>query len=150
MIVQKFGLLTLCTVLLAGCGGSTSTHSADAHNHQHAQEVSRTIEIRMDDNMRFEPQSIEVKKGETIRLQVSNAGAIAHELVLGPKHELLEHAEQMRQGSQHAHHSDNAITLQAGESGEILWTFKDSGVLDFACLIPGHYEAGMKGEAIVH
>lgn len=122
------------------------------HGHTQAPTAVKTlpeVTIRMDDNMRFTPQSIHVKQGETLRLKVINDGKIPHELVLGPKHELLAHAKEMRSGTGHGHHSNNAITLNAGEQGEIIWVFKKAGILDFACLIPGHFEAGMSGEVRV-
>ena len=37
------------------------------------------------------------------------------------------------------------IILEPGKQGEIVWQFTKAGVVDFACLLPGHYEAGMKG-----
>lgn len=125
-------------------------HSMTGHQQHGSHSAVRAVEITMDDSMRFTPQTIEARQGETILLKVVNVGEIPHELVIGPKHELLEHAKQMRENTDmHHHHSDNAITLNAGESGELLWTFKRSGTLDFACLIPGHFEAGMKGAALV-
>jgi len=33
-----------------------------------------------------------------------------------------------------------------GKTGEIVWTFNRAGEFDFACLIPGHYDAGMVGK----
>ena len=36
-----------------------------------------------------------------------------------------------------------------GESGDLLWKFNREGSFDFACLIPGHYQAGMRGTITV-
>jgi uncharacterized cupredoxin-like copper-binding protein len=137
-------VLSVSAVTMAGEPHSHLHHDAAALEEQGAREIT----IRMNDDMRFTPQFIEAKQGETVKLVV-NAGNIPHELVLGPKHELLEHAKEMRQGTMHGHHNNNAITLNAGEQGEIVWVFKKAGTLDFACLIPGHYEAGMSGEVQV-
>jgi uncharacterized cupredoxin-like copper-binding protein len=57
-----------------------------------AKEVQRTITLTMTDNMRFTPQRIEVRRGETVRLRVRNAGKILHELVIGTPQELAAHA----------------------------------------------------------
>ena len=47
-------------------------------------------------------------------------------------------------------HSDpNSLRLGPNEKGEILWTFSNAGTFEFACLIPGHYEAGMHGEIYI-
>ncbi len=111
--------------------------------------VSRTIEITMDDSMRFTPGKLDVKAGETIRFFVKNTGKITHEMVIGSMNELKEHAEMMRQmpGMQHA--EPNMITLKSGQRGGIVWQFDRPGTVDFACLVPGHMEAGMVGKVMV-
>ena len=118
-----------------------------------AQVVSRSIEVRMDDQMRFTPSSIEVQTGETIRFVVHNAGKTAHEMVLGSDEDMRSHAEAMQQGAGqgtvhdagHAHARGAAITVAAGQTGELVVTFPKAIRLQMACLIPGHYEAGMRG-----
>ena len=111
--------------------------------------VSRSIEVRMDDQMRFTPSAIEVRAGETIRFVVHNAGQTAHEMVLGSDEDIREHAQAMQQGAGHSdghsHGSGAAITVAAGQRGELVVKFDQSGTLQMACLIPGHYEAGMRG-----
>jgi len=46
-------------------------------------------------------------------------------------------------GMQHA--EPNMVTLAPGKRGGVVWQFSKAGQVDFACLIPGHMEAGMKG-----
>jgi uncharacterized cupredoxin-like copper-binding protein len=36
-----------------------------------------------------------------------------------------------------------------GKTGEIIWTFNRAGQFEFACLIAGHYQAGMVGKIMV-
>ena len=110
-----------------------------------AAKASRTITIEMSDKMRFTPSDLAVKKGETVRFIVKNTGQVKHELSLGTQAELLEHLEQMRKFPDMEHDEPSKITLGPGKQGEIVWQFTKAGVVDFACLIPGHYEAGMKG-----
>lgn len=110
-----------------------------------AADVSRTIEVSMGDNMRFSPEQIQVKAGETVRLFVKNAGKAAHELVIGDVASLQAHAEMMRQMPDMKHAEPNMISLQPGQKGGLVWKFDQSGTVDFACLLPGHMEAGMKG-----
>ncbi len=109
--------------------------------------VSRSIEVRMDDQMRFTPSEIEVRAGETIRFVVHNTGRTAHEMVLGSDAEIREHAQAMQQGQNHHddHGSGAAITVAAGHKGELVVKFDQAATLQMACLIPGHYEAGMRG-----
>jgi uncharacterized cupredoxin-like copper-binding protein len=99
----------------------------------------------MTDNMRYTPSSIQAKQGETVRLVVKNQGKVKHELSLGTQKELLEHLEQMKKFPDMEHDEPGKVTLAPGKQGEILWQFTKAGTVDFACLMPGHYEAGMKG-----
>lgn len=88
-------------------------------------------------------------QGETVRFIVSNSGQIKHELSLGTEQELLAHLELMKKFPDMVHDEPNSITLAPGKQGEIIWQFTRSGVVNFACLMPGHYEAGMKGAVSV-
>ena len=108
--------------------------------------VTRTIEIKMSDKMRFTPDLIEVREGETIRLTHKNDGKIMHEFVLGTKKELEEHAALMLKFPTMEHDEPYMAHVPAGKTGEIVWTFNRAGTFDFACLIPGHYQAGMVGK----
>lgn len=134
--------------------GSMTSHIAGMHQEEHNSDagragdpskVSRTIEVIMDDSMRFTPSQISVKTGETIRFFVKNAGKVPHEMVIGTASELKEHAEMMRQMPGMKHADSNTITLAPGKRGGIVWQFDKTGLVEFACLIPGHTEAGMKG-----
>jgi uncharacterized cupredoxin-like copper-binding protein len=110
-----------------------------------AAKAHRTVTIEMSDNMRYTPSTIEVKQGETVRFLVRNTGKVKHELSLGTEKELREHLEQMKKFPDMEHDEPGKVTLSPGKQGEIVWQFTQAGRVDFACLIPGHYEAGMKG-----
>jgi uncharacterized cupredoxin-like copper-binding protein len=111
-----------------------------------AKAVKRTIEVVMTDNMRFSPERIEVKQGETIRFIHKNAGKIMHEFVIGTKKELDEHAALMMKFPNMEHDEPYMAHVGAGKVGEVVWTFNRPGEFDFACLVPGHYQAGMVGK----
>ena len=111
--------------------------------------VTRTIEIRMSDKMRFTPDLISVREGETVRLVHRNGGKRLHEFVLGTKQELDAHAALMLKFPQMEHDEPYMAHVAAGRKGEIVWTFNRAGEFDFACLIPGHYQAGMVGKVRV-
>ena len=110
-----------------------------------AKKVSRTVKVNMTDAMRFTPSEVTVKQGETIRFVVTNAGKIKHEMVLGSEQELKAHAEAMKKHPEMEHADANMVTVAAGATGEMLWQFTTSGKVNFGCLQPGHYDAGMKG-----
>lgn len=110
-----------------------------------AAEVNRTIAVDMTDDMRFTPAEITVRQGETVRFALRNAGRLKHELVLGTEQDLKAHDAAMTRNPEMAHADPNMLTLAPGARGEIVWRFARSGRVDFACLQPGHYAAGMKG-----
>lgn len=109
----------------------------------------RTVTLEMTDQMRFVPSKIEVRKGETIRIRHHNAGKVMHEMVIGTKASLDEHAAMMKRFPNMEHDEPYMSHVAPGGMGEIVWTFNRAGTFDFACLIPGHYEAGMVGQIVV-
>ncbi|MEK7346803.1 MAG: cupredoxin family protein [Pseudomonadota bacterium] len=111
--------------------------------------VQRTIEIRMTDNMRFTPRQLNIRLGETVRLVAVNAGQVLHEIVLGTPQELKAHAEMMKKHPGMEHDEPYMAHVNAGQKGAIVWTFNRAGTFEFACLIPGHFEAGMIGRITV-
>lgn len=114
-----------------------------------AADVSRTIEISMQDTMRFSPELLNIKLGETIRFVAKNDGQILHEFVLGTKETNDEHAEMMLKFPGMEHDEPYMSHVDPSETGEIIWTFNRAGNFDFACLIAGHYQAGMVGNIVV-
>lgn len=128
-------------------GGHGDTHAIGQPGR--AENVNRTITITMSDTMRYSPACIMVRQGETIKFIVKNSGAMKHELVLGTEKELKAHYELMKKNPEMEHEEDNMVTVLPGASGEIIWHFTKAGKIDFACLLPGHYDAGMKGSVSV-
>ena len=152
-------LLPVLTLCLASIAPQALAHGETDHSNKApikqeqkawgiagtAQAATRTIEIGMSDNMRFTPDQIEVKKGETVRFVHTNKGQVMHEFVLGTKAELDAHAALMKKFPTMEHDEPYMAHVPPGKQGEIIWTFNRVGRFDFACLLPGHYEAGMVG-----
>ena len=157
-------------VLLAGllsAGGAfahgkddAAAKNADGHAHEHGDsdaigvagdvaKASRTVNVDMSDAMRFTPSNLAVRQGETVRFVVKNSGAVKHEFILGTEKELREHYELMKKFPEMEHSDPNMVTVAPGKTGEVVWQFTRSGKVDFACLQPGHYDAGMKGSVKV-
>lgn len=157
---------------------SSGAYAAGEHGGHHgtkavgepgkAEDVSRTVEVTMMDNY-YEPESITVEPGETIRFRVKNEGALVHEFNIGTAdmheahqkemqmmvehgvikgdridHEMME--MDMGNGQSMKHDDPNSVLMEPGESKEIIWTFTEAADLEFACNVPGHYQAGMYGE----
>ncbi|MEC9344740.1 MAG: cupredoxin domain-containing protein [Pseudomonadota bacterium] len=131
--------------------------------------VDRTIEIIMRDTA-YEPAGLEIREGETVRFVVTNAGQLVHEFNIGTaamhgahqaemqamvdngilEADRIRH-DRMRHGEHGMHHDHaNSVLLEPGQSGEVIWTFDTHSRLEFACNVPGHYEAGMKGDFHLH
>lgn len=114
-----------------------------------ATSAKRSITLTMDDNMRFTPSAITVKQGETVRFIVKNQGKQMHEMVIGTKKELDAHAALMVKFPNMEHDEPYMAHVASGKSQNLIWTFNRPGEFDFACLIAGHYQAGMVGKITV-
>ncbi|HWP12491.1 MAG TPA: cupredoxin family protein [Ramlibacter sp.] len=110
-----------------------------------AKAFQRTIEVRMTDNMRFSPDRIRVRQGETVRFVVRNNGKMLHEMVIGTKEALDEHAAMMLKFPTMEHDEPDMTHVNPGKDGRIVWNFNRPGEFQFACLVAGHYQAGMVG-----
>lgn len=112
-------------------------------------DVTLTVEVTMGDNMRFAPSNLNFSVGDTVKFTVSNQGNLLHEFVLGTTETNDEHAALMIKFPNMEHDEPYMAHVGPGEVGEIIWTFNKSGEFDFACLIAGHYQAGMVGNITV-
>lgn len=139
-----------------GHGHGDDHHGEDEGHHESMagvpgslDDVTRTVEVDMSDSMAYTPSELTVKAGETIHFKVTNSGQLVHEFVLGAEAEILEHHELMKRFPGMEHDEPNSVSLKTGESGDVIWRFSEAGTFQFACLQPGHYEAGMKGDVRV-
>jgi uncharacterized cupredoxin-like copper-binding protein len=114
-----------------------------------AKAVKRTVQFTMSDAMRFTPNLLQVKQGETLRLVIKNEGKLLHEFVLGTQSELEEHAALMIKFPTMEHDEPYMAHVPTGKTEQIIWTFNRVGDFDFACLMAGHYSAGMVGKVKV-
>ena len=165
-------LLTASGPLAMSAAFAAGSHSGGHHHFEFGapgkpEEVTRTIEVALED-IYFEPESIQVKAGETIRFVLQNKGELVHEFNIGTPHMHEEHQAEMEMMVDHGvleldkinyemmkmemadgttmeHDDPNSLLLEPGTSGEIIWTFVKPMALEFACNIPGHYDAGMAG-----
>ncbi|MGH2384513.1 MAG: cupredoxin domain-containing protein [Candidatus Limnocylindria bacterium] len=131
---RRWALPALVTALvLAACAPSGGA-SADGD--------VRSVEVRMTDELRFEPAEITVSAAETVRFEVTNDGQAVHEFLIGDEAAQGEFAEEMAEGGMHTE-TDAGVTVQPGETETFEYTFDAPGELLAGCHEPGHYEAGM-------
>ena len=138
-----------------------------------AAQATRTVNVVLKD-IAFEPKSLQVKAGETVRFVLVNEGKLPHEFNLGDKamhaehqkemvamqgkmfteamsHEgmdhgkMMNHGQMMDHGDGHGHGGGNTVMVMPGQRAELTWTFRQSAPIEFACNVPGHYQAGMVG-----
>lgn len=154
-LASKSSTLVSIALLAASSAALASGSHAGGHGDSPigkpgvASKVSRTINVEMVNGMRFKPSEIRVKKGETIRFVLKNTDGVKHEFSLGTQKELLEHYEVMKKFPDMEHDEPNKISLVPGKQGEVIWQFTKRDTVNFACLHPGHFDAGMKGQVIV-
>lgn len=153
---MKTVITTITAILLTGSVALASGTHSGGHDDEgagkpgDASNVTRIVKVKMyetdDGEMLYEPNSLSVKKGETIRFAITNAGENEHEFVLDTFDKNQEHKAQMAKFPEMEHDDPNSIRLEEGEKGDIIWEFSNEGEFEFACLIPGHYESGMRGD----
>ena len=162
---KVIGLAAAAALAVSGAGiAETRTESAPIEirladaGHAHGtpfgragdpKKVTRTIEVKMTDQMRFEPAEIRVRRNETVRLVIINAGQIKHEIQLGDRKSINAHIEEMKKNPDMEHDDDHAKTVQAGGRTDVVWQFTQMGSFVYGCLMPGHYEQGMRGQIMV-
>jgi uncharacterized cupredoxin-like copper-binding protein len=130
----------------AGHAGPLRLEQQDWGIAAEAGQARRTIAVSMNDAMRFTPARIALRQGETVRFLIRNEGQLMHEFVIGTRKALDAHAEMMIKHPGMEHDEPYMAHVAPGQTGEIVWTFNRADEFDFACLIAGHYQAGMVGK----
>lgn len=156
------GIVLACAALMGAMGNTAFAHGEKKENPAQvvkeqtvwgiagdAAKVVRTIDVSMGDDMRFKPVQVDVQEGETIRFRIRNKGALLHEFVIGTPAENARHAELMMKFPGMEHDEPYMAHVDPGKTGEIVWTFNRAGDFEFACLIAGHFQAGMVGTITV-
>lgn len=155
--------LAIMTValLIAACGGDTAAPEEQETSFAFgevaaASSADDTIQVEATDPFVFTPDNVDVEVGETVTFEVTNTDAIDHDFVIGDEEAQDEHEEEMREmddmegmEGEMEHDDPNAITISAGETASITWTFTEPGEVLFGCHEPGHYDAGMYGTVTV-
>jgi uncharacterized cupredoxin-like copper-binding protein len=163
--MMTFGLTTLAgiasalalstTLAFAGPGEAGHTHKTFAAGEpgDPKKPIVRTVEVTMQEadhaKMLFNPDRIEVKRGEQVKFVLKNVGKVDHEFMLDSVANNAKHKVAMEQNPDMEHDDPNGKRLAPSASNEIVWRFTKAGTFEFACLIPGHYESGMKGTVVV-
>jgi uncharacterized cupredoxin-like copper-binding protein len=132
----------------AGHGHDQGDHASMVGSPADAAAATRTVRVDLLDTMRlsFDPP-LALKRGEIVRFDVTNRGAIRHEFSVGSAAEQSEHRTMMRSMPNMVHEDGNSITVEPGDSKTLVWRFDGDEPVVFSCNIPGHAEAGMVAKA---
>ena len=138
-----------------GHSGGEHTHVGHGRDHQVAStsttggpvsknQANKTIKVTALDNMRYQfSEELTIVPGDVVKFVVTNTGRLPHEFSIGDEKEQMKHREMMRKMPGMTHQDGNTITVNPGETKEIVWRFKKNDNVVFACNIAGHFEAGM-------
>jgi uncharacterized cupredoxin-like copper-binding protein len=132
--------------------GGHAARSFEAGEPGDAAKPYRTVEIVMkegDGTMSYAPERIEARKGEQIKFVIRDEGQLDHELLIDSFLNNQKHKAEMETDQHMDHEEPNGARLKPAARKELIWRFTRSGTFEFACLLPGHYEAGMKGVVVV-
>ncbi len=151
---------TILKGALAGLLAFGFAHAALAHGSKtysagepgNPKQKARIVEITMnegDGTMSYAPDKLDVKRGEQIKFVLKNAGALKHEFMLATVKENAEHGKVMEKFPNMEHDDPNGKSLEPGQNVQMIWKFSKRGTFEFACLIPGHHQAGMHGTVVV-
>lgn len=138
---RSLGLLgSAITLMIAGCGPTAETSPAPAQ---------RVIDIVANDSLRFAPDHVTVRTGETVTFRVTNTGRSPHEFVLGDEAAQQRHEDAMTHGDMSMDMMANAVDLPAGGTATLTYRFAEAGTVIYGCHVAGHYAAGMRGTVTV-
>lgn len=159
-MLRHIALLAFATAVAVP--SATFAHEGAGHAHREfaagepgdPKKPARTVKVEMreedgDRRMLFAPNRIEVRQGEQIRFVLGNGGLYAHEFLIDTPERNQRHAAAMRKNPDMQHDDPNGTSVPLGQTKELVWRFSKPGTFEFACLIPGHYEAGMHGTVVV-
>ena len=138
-IRQTWPAAVMLAAFFGGCtaGGGDGSASAGA------------IVVRMTDDLRFDPPAFTVPAGETVRFEVTNAGEIVHEFLIGDEEAQAEYEAEMTDGHGAGHDSGAGVSVEPGETESFEYTFTAPGELLAGCHEPGHYDGGMRATITV-
>ncbi|MBK5415283.1 copper-resistant cuproprotein CopI [Pseudomonas sp. TH31] len=171
MFLRNRLVLAACLLALGSPVWASPAQTYDFGQPAAAAKASRSVEVVMGD-MSFDPKTIEVKAGETVRFVLVNKGQLLHEFNLGDAAMHAAHQQEMLKMQQNGmltptamkdmdhgsmagmdhgmkHDDPNSVLVPPGKTAELTWTFTRATSLEFACNIPGHYQAGMVGKLTV-
>ncbi len=129
---------------------ATEDH-ADAAEDHHATEdhamdaavVDREVLIFMDE-YEFDPPDLELRRGDTVRFTIINAGDLTHEFRFTTEHAAEEHLAGSSDGHHAADNGDLMALIDPGAAATLTVTFDGDTALDLvACFLDNHLESGM-------
>jgi len=168
--MKKINVLLLAGLLTVGFSGAAFAETKDAgHGDGHSMagheghkmsgvgmgaekgaEPNKTITVHMMDTMKFNFSQSDLEEGDIVKFIVMNKGKVPHEFSIGTVEEQAAHRKMMKDMPNMKHDDGTAVSVAPGKTGELVWQFMGTGKVQFACNVPGHFEAGMHAEVELH
>ena len=165
-VMKKINTWLLTSLLTAGLSGNVFA-GTDGHDDGHAMEghkmsavgmpaekgakANKTVTVHMMDTMKFNFSGLKgIEEGDIVKFIVMNKGKIPHEFGIGSVEEQVAHRNMMKSMPGMKHEDGSTVSVEPGKSKELVWQFIGDATAQFACNVPGHFEAGMHAEVELH
>ena len=142
MVFASIGTVVGVAAVQAAVGQGTAVQDAAAKVRV------RVVTVDMQ-AIRYSTKLITVKAGELVDLRFRNTSTLTHEALIGDEkvqaeHEKMRAAMNMEQGD-----TKTMVTVRAGATKTLRYTFAKAGRTVIGCHEPGHYGSGMKLTVII-
>ena len=164
--MKKINTVIFVSLLALGFSGASFAAGSDDHGHSKEKsteghddgghkmsavgmpaktgDATKTITVDLLDTMKFNFSYLDdIKKGDIVKFVVMNKGKITHEFGIGSIEEQTAHRKMMQSMPGMKHEDGATVSVEPGKSKEIVWQFMGDSTVQFACNVPGHFEAGM-------
>ena len=134
--------LALGLLILTSCGsGSPSGPTPTPAAPQNGALVVRASEWN------FQPSRTVLRQGEQVRIELQNAGEILHDFRVDGL--TADVADSRSDGPLSAGQGDVFVSADAGKTGILVFTPRQTGTFTFYCDVPRHRQLVMRGTLVV-
>ncbi|HEY3062023.1 MAG TPA: heavy metal translocating P-type ATPase [Chloroflexota bacterium] len=143
--IAEYAYLVGIAVVALAVGAAALSFARSDMGSVNTRPVSRTMQVNTTEALRFTPDQLSVRAGETIAFEITNPGAVPHEFFIGTPAEQQEHEREMIEDGAQMPAEPGQVDVPAGQTVRLIYTFDQPGTLEYGCHVPGHYPAGMRG-----
>ncbi|MBC8363880.1 MAG: cupredoxin domain-containing protein [Actinobacteria bacterium] len=138
-------LLAIMTLFAAACGGGGGDSDSDNDDGGSSADPVTSLSV-VGNEFSFEPGDFTIAAGQEVTVTYRNDGAVDHSFTILEEGTVISKLEDYNEDMEIP---DTHIHLEPGETGSATFTISKPGRYQFICELPGHLEAGMKGQLTV-